>query len=64
MNQICDINTAQNSKNIGRNGNIKKNKNNKNIKKNKPKPGDWFCTKCNNMNFAFRTICNRCHMQK
>ena len=38
--------------------NNKKNKNNNNIN---AKPGDWFCSKCDNLNFAFRTICNRCH---
>lgn len=42
--------------------NNKKNKNNNNNIN--AKPGDWFCSKCNNLNFAFRTICNRCHNQK
>ena len=41
--------------------NNKKNKNNNNIN---AKPGDWFCSKCDNLNFAFRTICNRCHNPK
>ena len=26
--------------------------------------GDWICFKCKNLNFAFRTICNRCHEAK
>ena len=41
--------------------NNKKNKNNNNIN---AKPGDWFCSKCDNLNFAFSTICNRCHNPK
>ena len=26
--------------------------------------GDWICLKCNNLNFSFRNICNRCHLEK
>ena len=26
--------------------------------------GDWRCPSCNNLNFAFRVICNRCKLQK
>ena len=26
--------------------------------------GDWKCIKCNNLNFSFRTICNRCGLPK
>ena len=26
--------------------------------------GDWICKKCRNLNFAFRTECNRCKLQK
>ena len=26
--------------------------------------GDWFCFKCKNLNFSFRTICNRCQLSK
>ena len=28
------------------------------------RPGDWICAKCQNLNFAFRTNCNRCHLPK
>ena len=28
------------------------------------RPGDWICYKCKNLNFAFRTNCNRCHLTK
>ena len=28
------------------------------------KPGDWICNNCQNLNFSFRTNCNRCHMPK
>ena len=36
-------------------------------KKKKPfveREGDWICFKCKNLNFAFRTNCNRCHLTK
>ena len=36
-------------------------------KKKKPlieRKGDWLCPKCRNLNFAFRLICNRCHLSK
>ena len=26
--------------------------------------GDWTCNKCNNLNFSFRIICNRCGLPK
>ena len=26
--------------------------------------GDWICSSCKNLNFAFRIICNRCHLSK
>jgi hypothetical protein len=51
-------------------GNIHKlNKKNYINAKNKKKPfdkrkGDWYCPKCNNLNFAFRINCNRCKMPK
>ena len=28
------------------------------------KPGDWICNNCQNLNFSFRTNCNRCHLPK
>ena len=36
-------------------------------KKKKPlieRKGDWSCPKCRNLNFAFRTNCNRCQLSK
>ena len=30
----------------------------------KERKGDWFCKLCNNLNFAFRTKCNRCKAPK
>ena len=26
--------------------------------------GDWTCSKCKNLNFAFRKICNKCKLPK
>ena len=26
--------------------------------------GDWVCTSCKNLNFAFRIVCNRCQKPK
>ena len=38
---------------------------NKKFKKNFiKKSGDWFCPNCSNINFAFRSECNRCHLSK
>lgn len=28
------------------------------------RPGDWICMNCHNLNFSFRTNCNRCHIMK
>jgi len=28
------------------------------------RPGDWICYNCQNLNFTFRTNCNRCHISK
>ena len=28
------------------------------------KEGDWKCVHCRNLNYSFRTICNRCKLPK
>lgn len=33
-------------------------------KKLNERKGDWICVECKNLNFAFRTECNRCHISK
>ena len=36
-------------------------------KKYKPfveREGDWICSQCKNLNFAFRSICNKCKLPK
>ncbi len=48
------------SNSIYNNGNKKINQN-KNFNN---KKGDWVCPLCKNLNFSFRTICNRCKVSK
>ena len=31
--------------------------------KNEYRAGDWICTVCNNHNYSFRSLCNRCNTQ-
>ena len=56
--------------NVSGNNHTKSNtkKNEKNKKKNKKpfdkRKGDWKCPNCNNLNFAFRIVCNRCQIPK
>ena len=60
----------ENLQNSGNNINNKlNNKKNSNNAKGNKKPfdkrkGDWRCPNCNNLNFAFRVVCNRCKLQK
>jgi ribosomal protein S27AE len=47
--------------------NYYKYKNNNEYQKKKPfieRVGDWTCFNCHNLNFSFRTNCNRCHITK
>ena len=30
----------------------------------KERPGDWVCFNCKNLNFIFRTNCNRCNLSR
>ncbi len=69
-------NNSMNNKNQkkneeGNNENLNSNKNQKNYfnkgRKGKPfteRSGDWVCSSCKNLNFAFRIICNRCQKSK
>ena len=34
------------------------------VKKPTLREGNWECVKCKNVNFSFRTICNRCNWEK
>ena len=46
--------------------NIKKKREERRKKKNNfvKREGDWICYKCKNLNFAFRSICNKCKLPK
>ena len=28
------------------------------------KKSDWYCQHCNNLNYSFRVVCNRCQVMK
>ena len=49
-------------------GNSRQEDENKESQKNKKqfreRPGDWVCFNCQNLNFTFRTTCNRCNLSK
>jgi len=69
INNDNDKNINQNNLYNNNNTSIQKNNNNENIKYKKGKPfvgrnGDWICSICRNLNFAFRIMCNRCHLSK
>jgi hypothetical protein len=38
--------------------------NNNEAKERNNKKGDWICINCRNLNYSFRTICNRCKIPK
>ena len=70
---ICGKNKRK--KLYNRNSKINKKKNNNNVRKEHKvfdinerqyeiRRGDWFCQYCYNLNFAFRTQCNRCNNSK
>ena len=57
-NQEDVYNKSNNNKMIGGSNN-----NNNNMKFSE-RIGDWVCYNCDNLNFAFRTVCNRCQLPK
>ena len=70
---ICGKNKRK--KLYNRNSKINKKKNNNNVREEHKvfdinerqyeiRRGDWFCQYCYNLNFAFRTQCNRCNNSK
>jgi len=70
---ICGKNKRK--KLYNRNSKNNKKKNNNNVRKEQKvfdinerqyeiRRGDWFCQYCYNLNFAFRTQCNRCNNSK
>lgn len=72
LNDFIQINNTPiqlpNNKICYHNNNKDKQKNNINVFKKKKyfkeRVGDWVCYRCNNLNFSFRTICNRCKIAK
>ena len=68
-NSLNNKNQKKNEEGINENANSNKNQKNYFNKGRKGKPftersGDWVCSSCKNLNFAFRIICNRCHLPK
>ena len=69
-----NFNNINNNNSYNNNNEFKKhqNKNNKYLDKNESnkkntfcrRPNDWVCSKCYNLNFAFRIFCNRCSAPK
>ena len=59
-------NKVNNEKNNTNDKKIKINNSTKLIKQNQfsERIGDWICFSCKNLNFAFRTLCNRCQLSK
>ena len=65
INDDFDRTNENNNKDNQINQNDKDEPNNEpNKKKFKPRPYDWMCYKCFNLNFAFRIYCNRCSEPK
>ena len=67
FNQQMKMNMIQNNMLNHMETNIQNNKNHNKEKGKKPfeiREGDWTCFHCNNLNFAFRTKCNRCGLPK
>ena len=64
MNKKSKKNEAKNNQNKINKFDKKNNKDGK-IKRNfEVRLGDWNCAKCNNLNFSFRSKCNRCGLPK
>lgn len=57
-----NVDNKQNLKKISMNNNHQKFARRK--KYLKERVGDWICSKCSNLNFSFRTVCNRCKVEK
>lgn len=67
MNIINNVNSPIHKEINIDNDNIYKHKKKKEIKRKKvfkERIGDWICFNCNNLNFSFRTLCNRCKISK
>ena len=67
FNEQMKMNMIQNNMLNHMEMNIQNNKNHNKEKGKKPfeiREGDWTCFHCNNLNFAFRTKCNRCGLPK
>lgn len=58
-----DAGKNNNNKNLS-NKSINNSKGQANKKHFDKRKGDWLCPECNNLNFAFRIVCNRCHLPK
>lgn len=45
-------------------GNVKISKKDKIKKKQNTRDGDWICLECQNLNFSFRNVCNKCSYER
>jgi len=59
-----NINRKQSSNSSLTSLNMEENKNDNKKSHFVERQGDWICTRCKNLNFSFRIVCNRCKISK
>ena len=61
LNQFMNLQIDENNNILMYNNKVKQKKRGRPFTE---REGDWICSSCKNLNFAFRVICNRCHLSK